>query len=133
MLWNKFEDARDRLPEYVNNEQSKNQFHLDVRFLDEVGGVTYKRLVEVQSPKHPDDFVGQEGRVSVAVHTLFMINNRMIVAGPLYSDEEGEDKWAELGAGAMTGPLDLGVGPAEIDSARRIGERVARLAKKLSD
>jgi NAD(P)H dehydrogenase (quinone) len=64
---------------------------------------------------------------------LFMINNRMIVAGPLYSDEEGDDKWAEVGAGAMTGPIDLGVGAAELDSARRIGERVARLAKKLAD
>jgi NAD(P)H dehydrogenase (quinone) len=64
---------------------------------------------------------------------LFMINNRMIVAGPLYSDEEGDDKWGEVGAGAMTGPLDPGVGAAELDSARRIGERVARLAKKLAD
>jgi len=63
---------------------------------------------------------------------LFMINNRMVVAGPLYSDAEGEDKWAEVGAGAMTGPLDPGVGDAEIDSAHRLGQRIARLAKKMA-
>jgi len=61
---------------------------------------------------------------------LFMINNRMIVAGPLYQDEEGQDIWAEVGAGAMTGPIDPGLGPKELDSAGRLGERVARLAMK---
>ena len=25
---------------------------------------------------------------------LFMLNNRMIVAGPLYQDAEGDDKWS---------------------------------------
>lgn len=62
---------------------------------------------------------------------LFMLNNRMVVAGPLYQDETGEDIWGELGASAMTGPLDPGVGDGEIDAARRLGDRVARLAKKL--
>jgi NAD(P)H dehydrogenase (quinone) len=62
---------------------------------------------------------------------LFMINNRMIVAGPLYQDEEGQDIWAEAGAGAMTGPIDPGIGPKELDSANRLGERVACLAVKL--
>ena len=61
---------------------------------------------------------------------LFMINNRMVVAGPLYQDEEGEDIWAEVGAGAMTGPIDPGIGPKELDSAWRLGERVAHLAVK---
>jgi len=64
---------------------------------------------------------------------LFMINNRMIVAGPLYQDEEGQDIWAEVGAGAMTGPIDPGLGPKELDSASRLGERVARLALKLEE
>jgi len=64
---------------------------------------------------------------------LFMINNRMIVAGPLYQDEEGQDIWAEAGAGAMTGPIDPGIGPKELDSASRLGERVARLAVKLEE
>ncbi len=63
---------------------------------------------------------------------LFMINNRMVVAGPLYEDEEGDDKWAEAGAAAMTGPIDPGVGPHETDSARRLGERVAKLAVKMN-
>jgi NAD(P)H dehydrogenase (quinone) len=64
---------------------------------------------------------------------LFMINNRMIVAGPLYQDEEGQDIWAEVGAGAMTGPIDPGIGPKELDSAIRLGERVAHLAVKLEE
>jgi len=62
---------------------------------------------------------------------LFMLKNRMIVAGPLYEDEEGDDIWGELGASAMTGPLDPGVGPHELDAARRLGERVAQIAKKM--
>ena len=62
---------------------------------------------------------------------LFMVNLRMVVAGPLYEDEQGDDKWAEIGAGAMTGPLDPKVGSGELDSAHRLGERIARLAKKL--
>lgn len=62
---------------------------------------------------------------------LFMLNNRMIVAGPLYQDETGEDIWGEIGSSAMTGPLDPGVGDGELDAARRLGDRVARLAKKL--
>jgi len=36
-----------------------------------------------------------------------------------------------LGAAAMTGPLDPGVDEKELDAARRLGERVARLAKKM--
>ena len=63
---------------------------------------------------------------------LFMVNNRMVVAGPLYQDEEGDDKWAELGATAATGPSDPGLSPSELDGARRVGERVAQLAAKLS-
>ncbi len=62
---------------------------------------------------------------------LFMLNNRMVVAGPLYQDETGEDIWGELGSSAMTGPLDPGIGDGEIDAARRLGDRVARLARKL--
>jgi len=62
---------------------------------------------------------------------LFMLNNRMLVAGPLYQDETGEDIWGEMGSSAMTGPLDPGVGEGEVDAARRLGDRVARLAKKL--
>lgn len=62
---------------------------------------------------------------------LFMINNRMIVAGPLYEDEQGEDKWGEIGASAATGPLDPGLSEAELLTARRLGQRIAQVAKKL--
>jgi NAD(P)H dehydrogenase (quinone) len=62
---------------------------------------------------------------------MFMLNNRMVVAGPLYQNEKTGSVWGEVGAAAMTGPLDTGVGEGELDSARRLGERVARLAVKL--
>jgi NAD(P)H dehydrogenase (quinone) len=62
---------------------------------------------------------------------LFLINNRMIVAGPLYEDEQGEDRWAEIGASAATGPSDPGLSSVEIDAAQRVGDRVARLARKI--
>jgi NAD(P)H dehydrogenase (quinone) len=63
---------------------------------------------------------------------MFMLNNRMLVAGPLYRNEKTGSVWGEVGAAAMTGPLDPGVGEGELDSARRLGERVARLAARLS-
>jgi NAD(P)H dehydrogenase (quinone) len=62
---------------------------------------------------------------------MFMLNNRMVVAGPLYQNDKTGSVWAEVGAAAMTGPLDPGVSDGELDSARRLGERVARLALKL--
>lgn len=62
---------------------------------------------------------------------MFMLNNRMVVAGPLYQNEKTGSVWGEVGAAAMTGPLDSGVGEGELDSARRLGERVARLTAKL--
>ena len=62
---------------------------------------------------------------------MFMLNNRMVVAGPLYRNDKTGSVWGEVGAAAMTGPLDPGVSEGELDSARRLGERVARLALKL--
>lgn len=62
---------------------------------------------------------------------LFMLNNRMVVAGPLYQDETGEDIWGEIGSTAMTGPLDPGVGDADREGARRLGQRVAEVAKRM--
>jgi NAD(P)H dehydrogenase (quinone) len=62
---------------------------------------------------------------------MFMLNNRMVVAGPLYRNEQTGSVWGEVGAAAMTGPLDSGVSEGELDSARRLGERVAKLAVKL--
>ena len=76
---------------------------------------------------------GQTGGKEFVVVSLlmFLLNNRMVVAGPLYQDAEGDDKWAEAGTSAMTGPLDPGVSQKELDGGRRLGQRVARLAKKL--
>ena len=76
---------------------------------------------------------GQAGGKEFVVMSLlmFMLNNRMVVAGPLYHNDKTGSVWAEVGATAMTGPLDPGVGEGELDSARRLGERVARLAVKL--
>lgn len=76
---------------------------------------------------------GQVGGKEFAVISLvmFMLNNRMVVAGPLYRNEQTGSVWGEVGAAAMTGPLDPGVSEGELDSARRLGERVARLAAKL--
>jgi NAD(P)H dehydrogenase (quinone) len=62
---------------------------------------------------------------------LYMLNNRMVVAGPLYGNAKTGSVWAEMGASAVTGPLDPGVGDDELDAARRVGERTARLAQKL--
>jgi NAD(P)H dehydrogenase (quinone) len=77
---------------------------------------------------------GQNGGKEFVVTSLllFMLNNRMVVAGPLYQDAEGEDIWGEAGASAMTGPLDPGVSEQELDGALRLGHRLATLAQKLS-
>lgn len=76
---------------------------------------------------------GQTGGKEFVVVSLlmFMLNNRMVVAGPLYQDAEGEDVWGEAGASAMTGPLDPGVSDKELDAAERLGHRLATLAKKM--
>ena len=76
---------------------------------------------------------GQVGGKEFAVVSLvmFMLSNRMVVAGPLYRNDQTGSVWGEVGAAAMTGPLDPGVSEGELDSARRLGERVAGLAAKL--
>lgn len=76
---------------------------------------------------------GQTGGKEFVVVSLlmFMINNRMVVAGPLYQDAEGDDIWGEAGASAMTGPLDPGVSEKELEAASLLGQRLATLAKKM--
>jgi NAD(P)H dehydrogenase (quinone) len=93
---------------------------LKVDFTDKVGGAFATGGGQTGGKEH----------VVVSL-LLFMLNNRMVVAGPLYQDEEGEDQWGELGATAMTGPLDPGVSAQERDAARRLGRRVARLAVRM--
>jgi multimeric flavodoxin WrbA len=74
--------------------------------------------------------VGGQGHVVVSL-LLYMLNNRMVVAGPLYRNEVTGSIWGEPGAAAITGPLDPGVSEGELDGARRLGERVARLTIKM--
>jgi len=113
-------------PAYFANIAGKMKLAIDdwnwklkVDFTDKVGGAFATGGGQTGGKEH----------VVISL-LLFMLNNRMIVAGPLYEDDEGEDIWGELGASAMTGPLDPGVGPHELDAARRLGERVAQVAKK---
>ncbi len=77
---------------------------------------------------------GQAGGKEFVVMSLlvFMLQNRMVVAGPLYQNDKTGSVWGELGAAAMTGPLDPGVGTGELDSAQRLGERVAQVTKKMN-
>lgn len=73
------------------------------------------------------------GQEHVVVSLLmFMLHNRMVVAGPLYQNETTGSIWAESGATAVTGPLDPGISEGERDGARRLGERVARVAVRMS-
>ena len=114
-------------PTYFGNIPGKIKIVIDdwnwkwkVDFTDKVGGAFATGAGQVGGKEHV-----------VLSLLIFMIHNRMVVAGPLYQDAEGEDIWAESGAAAMTGPLDPGVSDDELDAARRLGERLARLAAKL--
>jgi len=114
-------------PAYFANIAGKMKLAIDdwnwklkVDFTDKVGGAFATGGGQTGGKEH----------VVISL-LLFMLNNRMIVVGPLYEDEEGDDIWGELGASAMTGPLDPGVGAHELDAAGRLGQRVAQVAKKV--
>jgi NAD(P)H dehydrogenase (quinone) len=92
-------------PTYYGNIPGRMKVVIDdwswkmkVDFTDKVGGAFATGGGQVGGKEH----------VVVSL-VMFMLSNRMIVAGPLYP----------------------GVSEAELDSARRLGERVARLALKL--
>lgn len=53
-----------------------------------------------------------------------MLNNGMVVVGPLY------ESWGTFGASAMTAPPDAGVGEDERAEGERLGKRVAEAAKR---
>lgn len=78
---------------------------------------------------------GQTGGKEHAVESLllFMLSNRMIVAGPLYRNDKTGSVWGEPGSSAMTGPLDPGVSEQELDAARRLGKRIATLTRKIGN
>jgi multimeric flavodoxin WrbA len=93
---------------------------MKVDFTDKVGGAFATAGGQVGGQEH----------VVVSL-LLFMLHNRMVVAGPLYRNEKTGSVWAESGAAAITGPLDPGVSEAELDGARRLGQRIASLARKI--
>ena len=114
-------------PTYYANIPGKMKVVIDdwswkmkVDFTDKVGGAFATGGGQVGGKEHV-----------VMSLVMFMLSNRMIVAGPLYQNDKTGSIWGEAGAAAMTGPLDPGVSQSELDSARLLGERVARVAKKL--
>jgi len=114
-------------PTYFGNIPGKMKVAIDdwnwkmkVDFTDKVGGAFATGAGQT----------GGKGHVVTSL-LLFLINNRMVVAGPLYQNEKGDAIWAEAGATATTGPMDPGVSEKELDGAARLGERLARLAAKL--
>jgi NAD(P)H dehydrogenase (quinone) len=114
-------------PTYYANIPGKMKVIIDdwswkmkVDFTDKVGGAFSTGGGQVGGKEHV-----------VTSLLLFMLSNRMIVAGPLYRNEKTGSVWGEPGSSAMTGPLDPGVSEEELDSARRLGERIASLVKKL--
>jgi len=114
-------------PTYYANLPGKMKVVIDdwswkmkLDFTDKVGGAFATGGGQVGGKEHV-----------VMSLVMFMLSNRMIVAGPLYQNDKTGSVWGEAGAAAMTGPLDPGVSQSELDSARLLGERVARVAKKL--
>lgn len=114
-------------PTYYANVPGKMKVVIDdwswkmkVDFTDKVGGAFSTGGGQVGGKEHV-----------VTSLLLFMLSNRMIVAGPLYRNDKTGSVWGEPGSAAMTGPLDLGVGEPELDSARRLGERIARIVQKV--
>lgn len=88
-----------------------------VDFTDKIGGAFATGGGQVGGKEH-----------TVIALLIFMLQNRMVVAGPLYTNQTTGSIWGEMGAAAMTGPLDPGVSAGELDGAQRLGERIARLA-----
>ncbi len=116
-------------PTYYANIPGKMKVVIDdwswkmkVDFTDKVGGAFATGGGQVGGKEHV-----------VMSLLMFMLSNRMVVAGPFYQNEKTGSVWGETGSAAMTGPLDPGVSANELDSAQRLGERIARLAIKLKN
>ncbi|MCY2950417.1 MAG: NAD(P)H-dependent oxidoreductase [Planctomycetota bacterium] len=115
-------------PTYYANIPGKMKVVIDdwswkmkVDFTDKVGGAFAAGGGQVGGKEHV-----------VTSLLLFMLSNRMIVAGPFYRNEKSGSVWGEPGSAAMTGPLEPGVSEQELDGARRLGERIAGLVKRLN-
>ena len=114
-------------PTYFANIPGKMKVVIDdwswkmkVDFTDKIGGAFSTGGGQVGGKEHV-----------VTSLLLFMLSNRMIVAGPLYRNDKTGSVWGEPGSSAMTGPLDPGVSEQELDSARRLGERIAKIVQKV--
>jgi NAD(P)H dehydrogenase (quinone) len=114
-------------PTYYANLPGKMKAVIDdwswkmkVDFTDKIGGAFSTGGGQVGGKEHV-----------VTSLLLFMLSNRMVVAGPLYGNEKTGSVWGEPGSSAMTGPLDPGVSEQELDSARRLGTRIAGLVRKI--
>ena len=71
------------------------------------------------------------GKEHVVVSLLLaMMNNGMVVAGPTH--EEADVKFGYPGASALTPTPGSGFSDAELENARLLGERIARLALRTS-
>ena len=72
------------------------------------------------------NFTGGKEHVVISL-LLYMLNNRMIIVGPIY--KQGDGGWGEIGASAATGVGDGGISEVELADARKLGERVGRVVK----
>lgn len=88
-----------------------------INFTDKVGGAF----------STGGNFTGGKEHVVISL-LLYMLNNRMIVVGPIY--REGDGGWGEIGASATTGGDDRGLSEPELADARRLGKRVAQVASR---
>ena len=61
---------------------------------------------------------------------LAMLSHGMVVAGPVY--KEGQFRFGAAGATATTGPSSPGLDQDELNEARVLGERIARMASRLN-
>ena len=91
---------------------------MKVDFTDKVGGA-------FATGGHP---TGGKEHVVVSL-LLYMLNNRMILVGPLYGTDTS--KAGKMGVTATTGSRDAGIDDEELEDARKLGERVAQVVKRL--
>lgn len=90
---------------------------MDVNFQNKVGGAFATG----------GNLTGGKEHVVISL-LLYMLNNRMIIAGPIY--KAGPRGYGEIGVSAATGADDPGVSDIELAGARRLGERVATVAQR---
>lgn len=73
-------------------------------------------------------FGGKEQVVTSLIHA--MLGNGMIVVGPVF--QLGDERFGNAGPAAATAPPYEGVGPDELEGARKLGQRLAEIAGRLA-